>query len=55
MINFEELNQEQTVYVEVIAIEPWKEFTRSALAQYGTASKLKKANKVADIIWQQFE
>lgn len=56
MINFNELPDENmTMYIETINIESLKAFVQTALAQYGTVAKLKKANKVADVAWQRFE
>jgi hypothetical protein len=55
MINFEELHQNQAMYIDKIKISPLKNFVISSLAQFSTTTKLKKANKVADIVWQKFE
>lgn len=56
MINFTELNDTNlSMYLEKIKIGVLKDFTEKALSQYGTVAKLKKANKVADIVWQKFE
>ena len=55
MINFEELHQNQAMYIDKINISPLKKFVTSSLAQFSTTAKLKKANKVADIVWQKFE
>lgn len=55
MINFEELNQDQAIYIDKINIDPLKKFVINSLSQFSTNAKLKKANKVADIVWQKFE
>lgn len=56
MINFAELNETNlTMYLNKINIEPLKMFVEKSLAQYGSVTKLKKANKVADVVWQKFE
>lgn len=55
MIDFTTLDKKQTIYLETIKIEALKNFVKDTLAKYGTKSKLTKANKVADIIWQKFE
>lgn len=55
MINFEELHQNQVIYIDKIKIEPLKKFVIRSLVQFSTNAKLKKANKVADIVWQKFE
>lgn len=56
MINFNEITDTNiTIYLNKISIEPLKDFVTKSLSQYGTVSKLKKANKVADIVWQKFE
>lgn len=56
MINFNENTDiNLTTYLDKIAIGPLKAFVVKSLSQYGTISKLKKANKVADIVWQKFE
>lgn len=55
MINFEEIHQDQAMYIDKIAIKPLKDFVINSLGQFGTVAKLKKANKVADIVWQKFE
>lgn len=56
MINFEELNETNlTTYLNKINIEPLKNFIKKSLEKYGSVTKLKKANKVADVVWQKFE
>ena len=56
MINFKELKETNVeMYLNTIKLDSLKVFTEKALAQHGTHAKLKKANKVADIVWQKFE
>lgn len=56
MINFDEImNTPSMTYIEKIKLEPLRIFVENVLEQHGTVSKLKKANKVADIVWQKFE
>lgn len=50
-----ELTTENKLYIDKINIEPLKIFTERAVSEFGSSSKLKKANKVADIVWQKFE
>ena len=50
-----EITIDQTVYLDKITIEPLRKFVTLSLTQFGTTAKLKKANKVADIVWQKFE
>lgn len=47
--------QEARIYIDRIQIEPLKILTIKAVSEFGSLSKLKKANKVADIVWQKFE
>ena len=44
----------ETSYLNNIKNEKIKEFTRKALVEYSSATKLKKLNKVADIVWKKF-
>ena len=44
----------ETSYLNNIKNEKIKEFTRKALVEYSSATKLKKSNKVADIVWKKF-
>ena len=47
--------QDGRIYIDKIQIEPLRLFTEKAVTEFGSLSKLKKANKVADIVWQKFE
>lgn len=42
-------------YVDKIRIEELKGFVSKSIIDFGSPAKLKKANKVADIVWQKFE
>ena len=44
----------ESSYLNNIKNERIKEFTRLALEKYGSSIKLKKSNKVADIVWKKF-
>lgn len=56
MINLKDLTGTTAMtYIEKIHIKPLRLFVEESLSQYGTSPKLKKANKVADIVWQKFE
>lgn len=55
MINFDDLNDKQLLYIDKIKMEPLQEFVIQSLLRYGTKAKLNKAIKVADIVWQRFE
>lgn len=47
--------EEAKIYINKIQIEQLKDFTERAITEFGSLVKLKKANKVADIVWQKFE
>ena len=50
-----ELNADQSIYINKIRTDYLRNFVQDALMEFGTTSKLNKANKVADIVWQKFE
>lgn len=41
-------------YLNKIKVEVIKKFVEEALIEYSSITKLRKANKVADIVWQKF-
>lgn len=56
MINYNEIKDTSAMkYIETIKIEELKQFVIDSICQFGSNAKLKKANRVADVVWQKFE
>lgn len=47
--------KELKIFLDKIEIPELKSFVGKALIEFGSVTKLKRANKVADIVWQKFE
>lgn len=54
-MNIDLLEKEKLIYIDKINIKELKDFCKKAINKYGNMEKFKKANKVADVVYQKFE